>query len=387
MKTNELKKIRLLIEKSFKIFNNENHLNILQLYYSILLYRENNFRSSKIIKKYNLIDRLKNDNLLINKLLDIQSKNYEKLQHFSIAYKTVEQRNNNLLNLKENQKYNNEKISDSIKKYKNFFIKKNIKTITNNLTYSSDENLVFLIGFPRSGTTLLDTILRTHSKIKVLEEKPFILDLRHQYFKRNNNDLSSMLKISQKEKDRIRNDYFNKIFNHSTDKKKIIIDKFPLSIIELGFIKCIFPNSKIILAMRHPCDVITSCFFSSFKINDAMINFLKLEDTINFYNQVFNLFEFYEKEMNLKYFLIKNKNIVNDFRENIELLLEFLGLNYEIGLEKFYNTAKDRKKISTPSYNQVINPLYKTSIGRWKNYEKIKKSKKEIGKWIDKFNY
>ena len=118
-----------------------------------------------------------------------------------------------------------------------------------------------------------------------------------------------------------------------------------------------------------------------------MINFLQLEDTINFYNQVFNLFEFYEKEMNLKYFLIKYENIVNDFRENIELLLEFLGLNYEIGLEKFYNTAKDRKKISTPSYNQVINPLYKTSIGRWKNYEKIKKSKKEIGKWIDKFNY
>ena len=135
---------------------------------------------------------------------------------------------------------------------------------------------MFLIGFPRSGTTLLDTILRTHSKIKVLEEKPFILDLRHQYFKRNNNDLSSMLKISQKEKDRIRNDYFNKIFNHSTDKKKIIIDKFPLSIIELGFIKCIFPNSKIILAMRHPCDVITSCFFSSFKINDAMINFFEI---------------------------------------------------------------------------------------------------------------
>ena len=75
--------------------------------------------------------------------------------------------------------------------------------------------------------------------------------------------------------------------------KKIIIDKLPLSIIELGFIKIIFPNSKIILAMRHPCDVITSCFFTSFKINDSMINFLKLKTLLIF----ITLFLVYLKSM------------------------------------------------------------------------------------------
>ena len=64
-----------------------------------------------------------------------------------------------------------------------------------------------------------------------------------------------------------------------------------------------------------------------------------------------------KKKMNLKYFLIKYENIVNDFRENIELLLEFLGLNYEIGLEKFYNTAKDRKNFYTKLQSSHQSPL------------------------------
>ena len=139
--------------------------------------------------------------------------------------------------------------------------------------------------------------------------------------------------------------------------------------------------------MRHPCDVITSCFFTSFKINDSMINFLKIEDTIEFYNSVFSLFEIYEKELNFQYIITKYENIVNNFKYEITSLLKFLGLEYETKLEKYYLTALNRPKISTPSYNQVINPLYQSSIGRWKNYEKISKHKTKLSKWILKYGY
>ena len=191
----------------------------------------------------------------------------------------------------------------------------------------------------------------------------------------------------QKEKDNIRNDYFKKIIESAEDKKKIIIDKLPLSMIELGFIKCIFPKSKIILAMRHPCDVIISCFFSSFKINDAMVNFLKWEDALTFYDRVLDLFEFYEDQLDLNYFTIKYENVVNDFSLQIKNLINFLGLEYENKLEEFYITAKKRTKISTPSYSQVINPLYSSSIDRWKNYNNSRDSQKYLEKWINKFNY
>ena len=139
--------------------------------------------------------------------------------------------------------------------------------------------------------------------------------------------------------------------------------------------------------MRHPCDVITSCFFTSFKINDSMINFLTIDDTIDFYNSVFSLFEVYEKELNFEYIITKYENIVNNFKYEITSLLKFLGLEYETKLEKYYLTALNRPKISTPSYNQVINPLYQSSIGRWKNYEKISKHKTKLRKWILKYGY
>ena len=118
-----------------------------------------------------------------------------------------------------------------------------------------------------------------------------------------------------------------------------------------------------------------------------MINFLNIDDTIDFYNSVFSLFEIYEREFNFEYTIVKYEDIVNNFKYEIMSLLKYLGLEYEAKLEKFYLTALNRPKISTPSYNQVINPLYQSSIGRWKNYEKISKHKSKLNKWILKYGY
>ena len=306
---------------------------------------------------------------------------------FKETFSLVKVRNDIVYNLPENDIYKNKNIIKSIKQYKKFYIKKNVLKIHKNTNSSDDSKLVFLIGFPRSGTTLLDTILRTHSNIEVLEEKPYLLDLRHDYFKKNDNNLLSILNISRNEKDYIRKEYFNNALRNIKNEDKIIVDKFPLSIIELGFINCIFPNAKIISALRNPCDVVLSCFFSSFKINEAMINFLKLQDTVNFYNEVQELFEFYKKQLNLNLITIKYENLVLNFEEEVKSLLNFLDLKYEKKLEEFYITAQKRDKISTPSYVQVIKPLYSSSIGRWKNYQEFKYIVNNLEKWTKQFNY
>ncbi len=387
-KTNNLNDIDLLLKEGLKNFKDIDQQNILILYKSIYLNRIKNYiESQKLIQKNNLEVKLAKNIPFFITLLDLESKNFDKLKDFKTAFKKVEARNKLKSNLEENKKFNGLNIYDSISKYKKFYIKKNIKLIERNLKYHDDTNLVFLVGFPRSGTTLLDSILRSHSKIKVLEEKPYILNLRHKFFEKKNNDLTSLLGITQKEKDIIRQEYFKYIFKNSKDKQKVIIDKFPLSIIEIGFIKCIFPKAKIILAMRHPCDVVISCFFSSFKINDAMVNFLKWDDTIAFYNEVFELFEFYTEELSLQYFTIRYEDIINDFKNQISNLTKFLDVEFENKMNKFYITAKKRVKISTPSYSQVINPLYTSSIDRWKNYDQSLRSNKYLNKWIKKFNY
>ncbi len=385
--TNELKKFTDLLNLSLKNFKNTKNLNIFYFYESLILNRQKKYaESEKIINAKNLLNELKNSNFF-SRILDLKSKNNEKIGNYEEAFKFVELRNNTILNAKKNKIYNREVVLDTINQYKSFYVKKNVKKIKKDLNFKSNIKMVFLVGFPRSGTTLLDTILRTHSKISVLEEKTYLLDVRHNFFKEKNNKLNALLDLSQSKIDEIRENYFNKININQYNLNNIIIDKLPLSIIELGFINCIFPEAKVILSVRHPCDVVTSCFFSSFKINDAMVNFLNWNNTINFYNEVFDLFSFYERELNFNCYKIKYENIVYDFKNQIESLLYFLGLKYEKKLENFNITALNRNKISTPSYSQVINPLYKTSIGRWKNYIKIKNPEKELTKWIKFFDY
>ncbi len=386
--TNDFQNFEKLLKKSFKNFKNKEYENILFLYKAIFFNREKRFNDShNLILDNNLYFKLKTNKNYLAKLLDLEAKNNESFKNYSVAFKKIEERNNIISNLNENKKFDGNNIYNSLEKYKIFYNKKNVSYINSKLSYQNDENLVFLVGFPRSGTTLLDSILRSHSKITVLEEKPYLLNLRHDFFKQNNHDLSSLLNINQSVKDKIRNNYFKKIISHSNCSKKVIIDKFPLTIIELGFVKCIFPNSKIILAMRHPCDVVTSCFFSSFKINDAMVNFLKLDDTIKFYKNVFDLFDIYTKQLNLEFLTVKYEEIIVDLKNKSTQITNFLGLEYEDEMEKFFITARNRSKISTPSYSQVINPLYTTSIERWKNYPNAKKTERELSKWIKKFKY
>ena len=386
--TNEFKKLNKLIKKAFDNFFNQDKICILLFYKSLLLSRENKFKDSqKIIIENNLRIELQNSKNFFYKLLDLEAKNNEKLKNYKLAFQNINERNNILLNLNENKNFDGKNIYNSIEKYKIFFTRSNLEKINSKINYQNDENLVFLIGFPRSGTTLLDSILRSHSEITVLEEKPYLLNLRHDFFKQNDNNLSSLLNITQDIRDKIRNEYFKKIFSQISKNKRIIVDKFPLTIIELGFVKCIFPNAKIILAMRHPCDVVTSCFFSSFKINDAMVNFLSWKSTIQFYNKVFDLFEFYTNEMNLSFLTIKYEDLIINFKNNVQKMTKYIGLEYESNMENFFITAKNRSRISTPSYSQVINPLYTTSINRWKNYPNTNEIEKKLNKWIKKFNY
>ncbi len=384
--TNKLDDLNFYINLSFKNSININQTNITNYFKALFLFRNKKYKQAlKLITEKDLIEKLSKNNDYLIKLNLLLSKIYEKTYDFNEAFIKIQIANNLIKSNNFNRKYDNENILTNIKKYKKFFIKKNFQNITDRLEYNDYSNLVFLVGFPRSGTTLLDTILRSHSKINVLEEKPYLLNLRHNFFKSKNNKLESLLDISQNEKDEIRKNYF-KAINYKKNNG-VYIDKLPLSIIEIGFIKIIFPESKIILSLRHPCDVVISCFFTSFKINEAMYNFLDLKKTTNLYNEVFDLFFNYEKELNLNYHKIKYEELIYDFKNQVNNLLKYLDLKYEKKLETFYKTAKNRERISTPSYSQVINPLYTSSIGRWRNYIEQTNIDKTLESWIIKFNY
>ncbi|MDC0195109.1 sulfotransferase, partial [Alphaproteobacteria bacterium] len=289
----------------------------------------------------------------------------------------------------ENINFDKNIILSVIKNYQDYFTFKNSKQFKKNSLFKNYINPTFLIGFPRSGTTLLDNILRSHSRISVLEEKSFLSTIRDEFFQINYNKLESIeglnknqiIILQKKYNQLIENDYGKNIFANN-----IVIDKFPLNIIEMGFIKKIFPDSKFIVAIRHPCDVIVSCFTTNFKINEGMANFYTLRDAANLYNRVFALYNQYKTIFADDVYEIKYENIIYNFDITINSLLEFLDVKWEDNLKAFNSTAKSRR-INTPSYTQVIEPLYNNSINRWKGYKEIEKAYPLLKKWIKEFNY
>ena len=386
--TNDLDFFKKYIEVAKINFSNNIFLNFFE---AQLLFREKKFDTIiNISKEIDIEKKLKNfpDYLIL--YYDLLGKCLEKIKNYESSYYYYNLRNSLRRNKKENKKFNKKIILDLISDYKRYFIEKNVTKY--NILLSKEENIVnpvFLVGFPRSGTTLLDSILRSHSKIRVLEEKPFISTIRDNFFISNNNLINSLEKLNSKEILSIQSEYLDLLHldNISLLNKNVLIDKFPLNIIEIGFIKKIFPNSKFILALRHPCDAVLSCFTSNFKINEGMANFYDLESAAFLYNEVFLLFKHYKKILDIDCLMIKYEDVVKDFQPKLNNLLNFLDLNWESNLNNFSGTAINRKKINTPSYSQVTQPLYSSSINRWKGFKEIDKIYPILEKWIKEFNY
>ncbi|MEZ0223654.1 MAG: sulfotransferase [Alphaproteobacteria bacterium] len=279
-----------------------------------------------------------------------------------------------------------------------------MKTFTSKLAEASCEvpslgdrpGPVFLIGFPRSGTTLLDQILSSHSGVFVAEERDaldkamwhFVLTFGEEHraeilknakltgeapwYLSNPCYPSALDKLRTQDIAEMRRLYYqqHEIGNGEADGK-IFIDKMPLNILHVGFIKRIFPDARFILALRHPCDSVLSCFMQEFHLNPYMQRFLDLEDAARFYDEVFRLWDHYKNIMPLDVHTIHYEDVVADFQPTVAALLGFLGLEWTDAVLEYDKTALNRtRRIHTPSYSQVTEKIYTRASGRWLRYRK-----------------
>ena len=202
--------------------------------------------------------------------------------------------------------------------------------------------------------------------------------------------IENLLNLSEREVIKLQDVYHQELIKHTNIEKienKILIDKLPLSIIDIGLILRIFPNAKFILSLRHPLDCILSCFMQTFNLNNAMANFLDLKNTAQLYSNSMKLFDIYSKVFKIKYNIVKYENLIHSLKSEAESLLKFLDLSWQDNMTKYRELAL-KKKISTPSYNQVTEKIYTRASGRWKNYEKeLEFIFPEIKFWIDRWKY
>jgi hypothetical protein len=183
--------------------------------------------------------------------------------------------------------------------------------------------------------------------------------------------------------------YFEELDKFVSNKSSnCIIDKLPLNILDVPIIHMLFPDAKFILALRHPLDSILSSWMQLFDLNAAMANTLELERLVDFYVEAMTILELSETRYSLNIHKIRYEDLVIDMKLEVSNLLTFLGLDWENQIEEYQKTALKRKFINTPSYSQVIEPLYKTASNRWVNYRKpLEKYFFKIDKWTKKFGY
>lgn len=227
---------------------------------------------------------------------------------------------------------------------------------------------IFLIGFPRSGTTLLDQILSSHSQIVCLEEKEFLTEALSQVLAPGAG-LDRLANLSADEISTVRHAYWERVqVAAAASPGMIVIDKMPLHVTLTPILRLIFPDARYIFAMRDPRDVILSCYQQHFKLNAAMEQFLQLETAATLYDAVMGLWLVCRERLQLRFCEVRYEDVVANLEHEVRRLAEFLDLEFEVSMLDHQSTALKRS-ILTPSASQVVEPIYERSVGRWRRYE------------------
>lgn len=247
---------------------------------------------------------------------------------------------------------------------------------------------VFLIGFPRSGTTLLDQILCAHPRLVCIEER--------EHFGRtlanaipDPGKLARLAALTADEIEAARADYWSRVKADTKDwsEEQVLIDKLPLNIVVLPLIKRFFPDAKLILALRDPRDVILSCYQQRFGINAAMVRFLDLNTSAEYYDRVMSLMELARRKLALELHEVRYERVVADLEAEARALAEFIGVGFDPQMLDYRAKALARE-IGTPSARQVVQPLYTHSISRWRRYQaQLEPVLPVLNPWAERYGY
>jgi tetratricopeptide (TPR) repeat protein len=227
---------------------------------------------------------------------------------------------------------------------------------------------VFIVGMPRSGTTLIEQILASHSNVYGAGE---LNNIKH--IAQRTTELSHIKSpypqcvpmLKQGAIDKIANDYLVQVqqLAGSEDVTRIV-DKHPLNFMNIGLILMMFPNAKIIHTVRDPIDTCLSCYFQNFtRGQDYSFDIAALA---HFYNDYSRLMEHWKSLFPGKILDFHYENMIENQEAESRRLIEYCGLAWEDQCLQFHKT---RRSVKTASFMQVRQPIYQSSIGRWKKYQ------------------
>jgi tetratricopeptide (TPR) repeat protein len=236
-------------------------------------------------------------------------------------------------------------------------------------------SLAFLGGPPRSGTTLIEQILGTNPEILAFDEPEGftreLLNALHPAPSARGLTFKTLNALTATARVRLIGRYFKSLLRdlEQGPHGRLLLDKNPSLTALLHIWLRLFPQLKVIIALREPRDIIISCYFQNLPLTGASVNFLSLERTARFYADCMDVWLRMRELGGFDWIETRYEDVVGNLEGEGRRLTNFLGLPWHESQAAYYETAR-RKFVHAPTYNEVTLPVYNTAVGRWKHYAK-----------------
>lgn len=270
--------------------------------------------------------------------------------------------------------------------------------------WASDEHgePVFLVGFPRSGTTMVEQILAAAPGVRTTEEEPFMAGVRASIGAGDGSEAASSEMGRLEGMDaasvaRARGVYWDEVWDvvgtearderGAGGERATIVDKSPLRILDAALIGRVFPASKMVVVIRDPRDCCLSCFFQDFGLNPTMVRLLDLEELGRTYARVMGFWLDVRDRLAVEWMEVRYEGLVGDFEATARGLLEFVGVEWSEDVMRFHERA-GRRAIGTPSREAVTERVHGRAIGRWRHYrEQLAPLLESLRPFVEAFGY
>ena len=247
---------------------------------------------------------------------------------------------------------------------------------------------VFQVGFPRSGTTLLEQMLDAHPAIETLEEKDAIGPVIRAIGDTPDR-LARLASLGADEINAVREAYWREARpDGPPGKGHVFIDKYPMNLVWLGPLMRVFPDAKVIFCLRDPRDCVFSAFQQRFAVNPEMYRTLEIGECAELYDAAMRAGQAaLASDHAVPVHTVRYEDLVADYRGVMDGLLDFLGVGWDEAVAGYREKAES-KRIKTPSAPQVVKPLYTGSIGKWRCYDfALEAVQGRLAAWVKEYGY
>ncbi|MBV9991841.1 MAG: sulfotransferase [Alphaproteobacteria bacterium] len=242
---------------------------------------------------------------------------------------------------------------------------------------------VFIVGFPRSGTTLLENVLGSLPGAATTDETDGFVESVREFMTRP----AGLDRLAgERDLGEFRAAYWKRMQSRG-GAGGVFVDKLPYNAIKLPLIARLFPEARVVLMLRDPRDVVLSCFRQRFRMNPSSFELLTLDGAARFYDATMRLTEIYRARLPVKLHALRHEDLVSDFETQMTRLCAFLGIAFDESMRNFAGRAR-RNVVATPSGAQLLKGLNAQGVGQWRRYaDEMAPVLATLDPWVTRFGY